>query len=640
MSQDTTTAADQVTTDEEHDEALNFVFPGEGREENVRAMTTFGMAKRLPLLLREVLALAWQADRRSTLALLACQLASAIFGAFGLLATNRTITALIASGHIASRLHQAIPAVAVLASMAGLRALLGIAVTALSNRLSPTVTRLSQFMLLRATTNAELSAYDHPGFNDRWDLADDGALLAATMIGDAQNMVASFASLVAAAVVLAVIHPLLLLLTVIAAIPQAVAAVRAARVAYETSVATRTQRRVMNLLRWFLGDKMHADQIRSDTISPYLLAKYTAASDEVAAKTNESVLRQASISLLGSLATGLTSGAVWLVLALLLSDGQVGIAAAGTAVFALQQASRSLQGMVSYGAQVFRDGLYLDHWSSFITEAGGQSLSRGDRVPGPPQVVAARKVSFAYPGTDTVTLHEVDLEIRSGEIVALIGENGSGKSTLMRLLCGLNLPTAGTVEWDGVDTRDLDPHAAWAQVAVVPQVFAQWPMSARENITLGQPHADRDASVWRAAQASGADEVIAKLRSGLDTLLAREFWGGVALSRGQWQRIAVARSMHRRGGLLVLDEPTSDLDPKAEHRIFMNLRETAGDRAVILVTHNLANASIADRIVTMGDGRISQVGTFAELVDQPGIFRDLWRLQSDRNIPAPRYRKQ
>jgi ATP-binding cassette subfamily B protein len=619
------------------DEQLKFILQGEDQEGNAKRMTTAGMARRLPALLRQALALAWQVDARAAVCLLVCQVVSAVSGALGLLATNSTIAALISSGHITARLRQALPAVLVLAAMAGLRALLGIAITAVSNRLSPMVAQRASVMMLDAATNCELAAYDHPGFNDRWDLADRGAAQTNTVIGQAQNLTSAAASLVSAAVVLALINPLLLPLTLIAAIPQAMAAVRAARVTYEMAIATSPYLRVMNMLRWFLVDKWQADQVRSDTIAPYLLTKYRAAGREVERRTIESVWRSAWITLVGSLATGLTSGAVWIGLALLLSSGRIGIASAGTAVFALRAASAGVQGMVSFGAQLFGTGLYLDHWANFVAEASSMRLARGTTVPQSPEVVVARKVSFTYPGSDKETLHEIDLEIRRGEIVALIGENGSGKSTLMRLLCALNLPSAGTVEWDEVDTRDLDPHAAWAHVAVVPQTFARWPMSARENINLGQPYGTGDEAVWKAARGSGADEVIGTLRSGLDTLLAREFWGGVALSSGQWQRFAVARSMHRQGGLLVLDEPTSDLDPRAEHRIFTNLRTNAQDRAVILVTHNLANASVADRIVTMADGRIAQVGTFAELVNQPGIFQVLWQLQNDRDIPAPRY---
>ncbi len=173
---------------------------------------------------------------------------------------------------------------------------------------------------------------------------------------------------------------------------------------------------------------------------------------------------------------------------------------------------------------------------------------------------------------------------------------------------------------------------------MVPQNFACWPLSARENITLGQPTPKGDDTVLDAARAAGADEVIDDLRSGLNTLLAREWWGGQELSGGQWQRIAIARAFHRPAGLLVLDEPTAALDPRAEHRIFSGLRRHAADRAVILVTHRLTNVAIADRIVVLNKGRVVQHGPFAELLaNRSGLFRELWDLQNERSghIPAP-----
>ena len=204
----------------------------------------------------------------------------------------------------------------------------------------------------------------------------------------------------------------------------------------------------------------------------------------------------------------------------------------------------------------------------------------------------------------------------------------------MKLLCGLNLPTSGAARWDGVDISEYDAEKLWKQCGVVPQEFARWPMPARENITLGQPRADGDAAVWRAARASGADRVIARLRSGLDTLLAKEMWGGAALSSGQWQRIALARALHRGTGLLVLDEPTSDMDPRGEHGVFQQLRDAAAGAAVVLVTHNLENTRVADRIYCMDRGRVVQCGTWEELSKAPGMFREMLALRTDRPAAA------
>lgn len=161
-------------------------------------------------------------------------------------------------------------------------------------------------------------------------------------------------------------------------------------------------------------------------------------------------------------------------------------------------------------------------------------------------------------------------------------------------------------------------------------------MTARDNITLGQPRSDDEKDIWEAASAAGADEVVRELRSGLSTLLAREWLNGAELSGGQWQRVALARAFYRPAALLVLDEPTSALDPRAEHRIFANLRRAARDRAVVLVTHRLANVAVADRVVVLDHGRVVQEGTFEMLSKAPGLFRELLELQNDRTVPAQR----
>ncbi|MGJ6969210.1 ATP-binding cassette domain-containing protein [Streptosporangium sp. G11] len=623
------------TTSPQHDEQLRFTYSGGDSAELAQHLTGRSLSSRLPQLVRRSFTLAWAVDRRSTIALLACQVLSGLVEALGLFATTAALSALIQSAHDPTHLRAALPSVLVLAAAAALRAILGIAIQGLSNRLGPRISREAEYRMLHAATNAEMAAYDHPGFNDRYDKADRGVEVSRDMIGQSQNLVSSLATLSAAAVVIATLAPILLPLLALTAVPQALASVTGERVAYLATLRTFHDRRMLNMLRWHLTHKDQADQIRTDTLAPYLLDKYRASGTRVDRTNDEAAWQRAKISLVGSAVSGLASALMWAGVIYLLATGYIGAAAAGTLVFALRSAGGGLHGIVGYGSDLMRTGRYMDDWESFITEAAGQRLDRGDIVPGRPGQVTLRRVTYRYPEADHDTLCEVDFTVRKGEIVAVVGENGSGKTTLLKLLSGLNLPTSGDVAWDGVSTRELNPHALWRQCAVVPQEFARWPMTARENIHLGQPRPEADDAVRRAAEASGADAVIATLRSGLNTLLAREWWGGQALSSGQWQRIAAARAIHRDAGLLVMDEPTSDLDARAEHRIFTGLRQLADQRAIVLVTHTLANTIVADRILVLENGRVNAEGTFDELTSQPGLFRDLWLLQQDRaNPPA------
>jgi ABC-type multidrug transport system fused ATPase/permease subunit len=243
--------------------------------------------------------------------------------------------------------------------------------------------------------------------------------------------------------------------------------------------------------------------------------------------------------------------------------------------------------------------------------------------------IEVRNVSFAYPGNPEPVVRDLTVSIAPGETVAIVGENGAGKSTLIRLLTGLYLPDSGTIALDGIDTRSESAPALYARIGAVFQDYLSFQLPLRDNIAFGD--ASRDTDLERlnlAVRSAGIEHLLASLDTGYDTWLGRQF-GDTDLSGGQWQRVALARAFYRDADLLILDEPTAALDPKAEQALFERFAALVADRTAIMISHRLASARFADRILVMDHGRLVEDGTHDTLMNRPGPYAAMFTAQAE-----------
>ncbi|MGI5212808.1 ABC transporter ATP-binding protein [Plantactinospora sp. CA-290183] len=248
-------------------------------------------------------------------------------------------------------------------------------------------------------------------------------------------------------------------------------------------------------------------------------------------------------------------------------------------------------------------------------------------------LVRFEQVRFAYPGTTRPVLQDLDLEIRPGEVLAVVGLNGAGKTTLTKLLAGLYAPDAGRITVDGVDLRELDISSWRRRLSVIFQDFLRYQLTLTDNIALGR-QGDADPETVRAAGAdAGIEDLVAGLPSGWDTPLSPARSGGVDLSGGQWQRVALARALYavrKEARILVLDEPTAHLDVRTEFEVFRKVISAASDVSVVLISHRLSTVREADRIVVIGDGVIRESGSHDELMALDGEYATMFKVQAKR----------
>lgn len=501
----------------------------------------------------------------------------------------------------------------------------------LQRLLAELVARHAQERIIEVATLVDLEAYETPVFHDclqRAEMAANFRPLNMTM--SLMTLTGAVIGVVGVVAALALLQPILIPFVVLAYVPVWIATVRNSRSTHRFGWGMTPADRKRQYLSMALTGKYFAQEIRAFQLASPLKRRYDHLFDERIAQVRAVTWSRLRRSLLASVASSALSAVSVVVLVVLLLDRRITVAAGVAAAVAIQQLGGRLDSISHSGAQLYEDALFLDDFNSFVKLTPALEAARPTGVaPERFDVLRVERVSFVYPGTDTVALDDVSLEIGAGEIVALVGENGSGKTTLAKLLCNLYRPTSGQIRWDGVDIATCDQAAVSSRVAVIFQDFVQYFLTAQENIGFGRHErsADLDA-VIAAARQSGADSFLAALPDGYQTILGRQFEGGSELSIGQWQRVALARAFFRGASFVILDEPTAALDPRAEHDLFQRIRSMAHGRTILLISHRFSSVRAADRIFVLQAGKIVETGNHDSLMATGGQYATLFNLQA------------
>jgi len=424
--------------------------------------------------------------------------------------------------------------------------------------------------------------------------------------------------------------PWLVVILVAAVVPAFLGESHFAFLGYSQNIRQTPVKRQLDYLRVLGASKESAKELRLFGLSGFLSAEYARLSNGI---YDENV-RLAGKRLWAGAALSLVSTAgYYSAYAYVIYRTVTGALTWGTLQFlagALAGAAANIQNVFATFSSIADQSLFLTDLVEFM-RVRPKIGSKPGALPAPRPIrdgFLFEQVSFAYPGSPRRILDRLDLRIVPGERIALIGENGEGKTTLVKLITRLYDPAGGRILLDGVDLREYSMEDLQSQIGVIFQDFMRYEMTVRENIAVGRIGAVEDGAVRGAAHKSLADQVIEKLPNGYGQLLGLRFEGGVDLSGGEWQKVALARAYFRDAQVVILDEPTASLDARSEYEVFQRFAELTEGRTALLISHRFSTVRMADRIVVLENGRIAEQGSHDKLLSLGGRYSHMFEMQA------------
>jgi ATP-binding cassette, subfamily B, bacterial len=481
----------------------------------------------------------------------------------------------------------------------------------------------------------DLTRIEGGAFGDEVRLLQEAHNHAPRLVQALPQLIGGVVTLAGLLILLGRLQPLLPYALVLSSVPHILAERRISSLKYFAFNARSRSAREMDYSLRVMTDPATAKELRIFGQHAFFLARFRDRFAQMLVEGDRARRAELRLSLLSTGTQALTlAGGFWYV-AIQASSGRLTLGDIALYLGAVSQVETLLFRVVIQYRNVSRTLLHLGGLFAFLDGAGPTIAVASSATARPvPETletgIELRGVTFRYPNSDRTVLEEVSALLPAGKVTALVGVNGAGKSTLAKLLTRMYDPTAGTILLDGAPLAAYDLETLRRRIAVAYQDFARFALSLAENVTVGAVDGRGAVSLAMAAQWAGVDAIAAKLPRGYGTELTRRFEGGVDLSGGEWQKVALARAFIRDAALVILDEPTAALDADAEYHLFQQFRTLIAGKTALVISHRFSTVRMADHILVLEDGRISEAGSHADLLARGDRYAALYEMQAGR----------
>ena len=589
------------------------------------------------------LKMVWQTDRVATIAMVILRLMRAVVPVAALWIGKLILDTVVASLRGHPDLTHLWKLVALEFSIAFAGEILARVSSLIESLLADRFSNITSIRLMEHAARLDLYYFEDPAFYDRLERARRQTTGRIGMLATLLSMGQDFITLLSLAAALFLFNPWLLLLLAVAVIPSFLGETHFASLQYSLFYRWTPQRRQLDYLRYMGASDETAKEMQMFGLAGWLVSRFRNLAGQFYEENKKLAVRKSIISTLLSAIGTLGYYAAYVVILLRAVSGQITL---GTLTFLAASFMRGrdlIQRLLMSASDIYDQSLYLkDLFDFFAMKPSIISKPGAAAIPNPiREGFVFENVGFKYPGSELWAVRNLNLHLHPGERIALVGENGAGKTTLTKLLARLYDPTEGRITVDGVDLREYDLASVRRTIGVLFQDFVEYDLRFDENIGVGeiaevQQYLDQTRngdsvpdSIKAAAEKSLASSLLPRFPGGFGQMLGRRFDGGMDLSGGEWQKVALGRAYMRSAQVLILDEPTASLDARAEYEVFRRFSELVRGRMAVIISHRFSTVRMADRILVLNSGRIVESGTHEELLAAKGLYADLFSLQAE-----------